>query len=143
MGVSCSLDTIPKDILFHILGFNNFMELCNQSKICVYLDKIIKNNDIMWKKQCFIEWKNKVYIPIEYQKLIGYNNPKTNKYYINKSENIIPESKENITNYQVFKLAYLDRKRTVITLNEMSNIKWYLHFKRSSDYEWNMARISS
>eukprot|EP01084_Bolivina_argentea_P286935 492307_1 len=136
MGSSCSnlnFEQFPTDLLTHTLSFGSYKELCKHSTIAKLLYELITTSDKLWRDLCLIEWKNKAYIPSKYHELIS-----------SKREDINIDEKQQDTIIEcncrkAYRLAYLDRMRTVITMKEVCDIKWYFHFKGSIDNDWENA----
>ena len=107
------------DILLHIFTFCEPLQLCHTlSLVCSTWNNITKHK-CLWHKHCTDLWKGKLYI-------------------IN-----IAINKRISSPYNAYKISYIDRKRNVISFDELTRIKWNFTMKyRSNHFDENEVILS-
>eukprot|EP01084_Bolivina_argentea_P290847 499721_1 len=121
---------LPLDPICHIFSFLTFYELSLCSIISLEWHHIISTNNLLWFNLCQSYWSNKTYIPPQYRKLL-----KTNI----KSQSV-PAHNHKLSSEciarKAFRLAYLDRKRITLTIDELTQFRWYFRFKEQAGQTW-------
>eukprot|EP01083_Nonionella_stella_P156750 507962_1 len=112
---SAKLDLSPvqiADILCYIFQFTNPLELSSSiSLVSQYWNRLVFSNKLLWCYYCDLLWKGKFFIT-----------PKA--IHIKHSKPL-----------DAFKMSYIDRERNVITLKELTAIKWQFKLKQHPLYE--------
>ena len=154
MGSSASavtFDVFPIDLLIHTLSFASAQELGDYSRINKLCLKLVRTNEKIWRDLCLILWKDKVYVPQRYLQMINLDETEMEKLatiitQCDDKKDKSDEQKEvkedelvECAARRAYRLSYLDGTRTVITMKEMTEIKWYFHFKGSADNDWENA----
>mmetsp|Transcript_44418 Transcript_44418/g.71143 ORF Transcript_44418/g.71143 Transcript_44418/m.71143 type:complete len:482 (-) Transcript_44418:89-1534(-) len=155
---------LPQDPICHILAYATFHELCTCSLVSRKWYKLIIPNNWLWLNLCQSYWKTKTYIPSQYRNLIRSSDSTQSAmdkdtasehatiiaHWIRTHQLDAPnqfELSSIIVLYlgtlpteciarSAFRLAYMDRLRTTLTVDELVGIKWYFRFKEQAGETW-------
>merc|ERR1712228_68171 len=129
------------DPIHLILSFSTFNELCIQSTVSTEWNTNIFPNNVLWSSLCKSYWTNK-YVPKQYKLLL-------NSIITDKKTKTDSKLFSECIARKAFRLAYIDRLRTTLTIDELVSFKWYFRFKEEAgenfkliDPFWNLSQLT-
>eukprot|EP01083_Nonionella_stella_P107057 309625_1 len=119
------------DPISNIFSFLTFGDLSSNSIVSTEWYQHIIPNHGLWISLCQSFWCDK-YVPLQYRQLVGQTKLSQHDRMVKPTNKLPLECSAR----KAFRLAYMDRKRTTLTVDELVAFKWYFRFKKEAGETW-------
>eukprot|EP01083_Nonionella_stella_P107058 309630_1 len=119
------------DPISNIFSFLTFGDLSSNSIVSTEWYQHIIPNHGLWISLCQSFWCDK-YVPLQYRQLVGQTKLSQHDRMVKPTNKLPLECSAR----KAFRLAYMDRKRTTMTVDELTAFNWYFRFKEDAGTTW-------